>query len=324
MSTDSGENPMAWMQALQKSQSDWLRQWSQWTAPFLPPGAQGTPGSGLGAGPGAAGAPGMAGIPGAGGAAAGAAAMAAPAALAQQVLTQMEQSLGVSRAMWDLLGRSAALADTGQRLASFNDGVQQLQTQLGRFFAPFTAFAPPGVGAPGSSAAGASSPSPSPFDPLSVNPFGFGLPFAGLPGIGPAREQQASLERLAALAQRVMQAQGQLAAQWGQVVQNALRELGSTLAPRLQAGALPTSLREVYDQWVATAEKVYAGAASGNAFAQAQSELANALSQLRIAQRDWLEEWGRAFDLPTRAELNSLHQQVRQLKDAVQKLGGKV
>ena len=119
------------------------------------------------------------------------------------------------------------------------------------------------------------------------------------------------MERLGALAARVMQAQAQLATQWGQVVGNALRDLGQKLAPQLQGGALPASLREVYDLWVDTAEKAYAGTAQGSAFTQAQSELANALSQLRIAQRDWLEEWGRAFDLPTRAELNSLHQQVR-------------
>jgi class III poly(R)-hydroxyalkanoic acid synthase PhaE subunit len=162
------------------------------------------------------------------------------------------------------------------------------------------------------------------FPGLPPNPMAFGLPFAGMPGIGPAREQQESMQRLTALATRVMQAQSQLATQWGQVVNNALRELGSKLAPQLQVGTLPKSLREVYDLWVETAEKTYAGTAQGNAFTQAQSELSNALSQLRIAQRDWLEEWGRAFDLPTRAELNTLHQQVRQLKEAVQKLTGKV
>lgn len=297
MSTESGENPMAWLQAVQKSQSDWMRQWTQWTAPFMPP-------------------PAPAGNPPAAASAAGGSTGAAPD-LTQQVLAQVEQSLGVSRAMWDLLGRSAALADSGQRVAAFNDGVQQLQSQLGRFFAPFAAFTPAG----GAGAPGAGLP---PFASPAFNPLAFGLPFAGLPGIGPAREQQASMEKLAALVQRVMQAQAQLATHWNQVMQGALRELGGALSPKLQAGALPGSLREVYDLWVATAEKMYASAAGGAAFAQAQSELANALSQLRIAQRDWLEEWGRAFDLPTRAELNSLHQQVRALKEAVLKLGGKV
>jgi class III poly(R)-hydroxyalkanoic acid synthase PhaE subunit len=287
-----------------------MRQWTQWAAPFMPPLAPG----GVSTAGSTAGGAGAANPMGAGGAAAG---------LTQQVLSQVEQSLGVSRAMWDLLGRSAALADTGQRLASFNDGVQQLQAQLGRFFAPLAAPTASGV-ANAASGAGAMMPGMPQFGPQMFNPLAFGLPFAGLPGVGPAREQQEAMERLASLAQRVMQAQAQLATQWGQLLQNALRDMGGALTPKLQSGALPGSLREVYDQWVATAEKIYAGAAGGSVFAQAQSELANALSQLRIAQRDWLEEWGRAFDLPTRAELNSLHQQVRALKEAVQKLGDKV
>ena len=33
-----------------------------------------------------------------------------------------------------------------------------------------------------------------------------------------------------------------------------------------------------------------------------------------------LEEWAKQFDLPTRAELNSLHQQVRQLAAELLKL----
>jgi polyhydroxyalkanoate synthesis regulator phasin len=55
---------------------------------------------------------------------------------------------------------------------------------------------------------------------------------------------------------------------------------------------------------------------------QAQAEVSNAMSELRVAQRETLEEWGKQFDLPTRTELNSLHQQVKQLTEAVRKLGG--
>jgi BMFP domain-containing protein YqiC len=55
---------------------------------------------------------------------------------------------------------------------------------------------------------------------------------------------------------------------------------------------------------------------------QAQAELSNAMSEWRVAQREAYEHWARQFDLPTRAELNSLHQQVKQLTDALRKLGG--
>ena len=76
-------------------------------------------------------------------------------------------------------------------------------------------------------------------------------------------------------------------------------------------------MKEVYDLWVDSAESVYAQAARAGAFVQAQAELTNATSLLRSAQRELLEEWARQFDLPTRAELNSIHQQLRDLKAAL-------
>ncbi len=76
-------------------------------------------------------------------------------------------------------------------------------------------------------------------------------------------------------------------------------------------------MKEIYDLWVEAAEGVYAQAARGSAFVQAQAEVTNALSQLRSAQRELVEEWTKQFDLPTRAELNSVHQQLRELKAAL-------
>ena len=76
-------------------------------------------------------------------------------------------------------------------------------------------------------------------------------------------------------------------------------------------------MKEIYDLWVDSAESVYAQAARGAAFVQAQAELTNATSQLRSAQRELIEEWAKQFDLPTRAELNSIHQQLRDLKAAL-------
>ena len=90
----------------------------------------------------------------------------------------------------------------------------------------------------------------------------------------------------------------------------------------LESGTVPGSMKELYDNWVESAESAYKGAAHGAAFMQAQAEMSNAMSALRMAQRDMFEEWGKQFDLPTRAELNSLHQQLKQLTDAVRKLGG--
>jgi class III poly(R)-hydroxyalkanoic acid synthase PhaE subunit len=109
----------------------------------------------------------------------------------------------------------------------------------------------------------------------------------------------------------------QLNAQWNDIIGKALRELAERLAPRLKSGATPTSVKEVYDLWVDSAENVYAQSARAGAFVQAQAELTNATSQLRTAQRELLEEWAREYDLPTRSELNSIHKQLRDLKAAL-------
>jgi class III poly(R)-hydroxyalkanoic acid synthase PhaE subunit len=148
-------------------------------------------------------------------------------------------------------------------------------------------------------------------------PGAFQVPGLEWPALGPAREQQERWQRLAQIAGRCAQAQLKLAGLWNEIIANALRELGGKLAPQLQSGAMPQSMKEVYDLWVDAAETVYARAAHGAVFIAAQAELSNAVSQLRITQRELIEDWARQFDLPTRAELNSLHQQIRELKAAL-------
>jgi len=138
-----------------------------------------------------------------------------------------------------------------------------------------------------------------------------------MPALGPAREQQESWQRLMQLAGRCTQAQTRVGSQWSDIIGQALRELSARVAPGLKSGAAPASMKEIYDLWVDSAESVYAQAARGAAFVQAQAELTNASSELRSAQRELLEEWAKQFDLPTRAELNSIHQQLRDLKAAL-------
>src|ERR1700704_6232381 len=100
-----------WAAAMQKAQADLLRQWSEIgqaamsaaTAPAAPSAA---------------------------------AATGAPAeALARQFMQQCEQYLGVSRSLWDLLTRAAAVADPEQRARVFTEGVGALQQQFAQLWA---------------------------------------------------------------------------------------------------------------------------------------------------------------------------------------------
>jgi hypothetical protein len=312
--------PGDWASAMHKAQADMLRQWTDmsqvWVRAAMP--GTGSPPAGAGAG--------------AMGASAGSGANAAAEALARNFLQQCEQYLGVSRSLWDLVGHSATASDAEQRARAFTEGLGGLQQQFAGLWAatPFGAPVAAGLGAaawPGAGTLGAGFPGMNAFaggggfPGMTGFPGGAGFPGMtgafNVPALGPTREQQESLQRLSQLIVRCTQAQMQVSSQWNDIIGKALRELGERLAPRLRSGTPPGSMKEIYDLWVDTAESVYAQTARSAAFVQAQGELTNSISQLRTAQRELLEEFARQFDLPTRAELNSIHQQLRELKAAL-------
>jgi len=321
MAADQTPGPNEWAAAVQKTQEELMRQWSEmanaWSkaasgALPIPPAPPPMP-------------------PGGG------------ADVAQKFMAQFEQYLGVSRSLWYLLGRTATVPDATQRARVFTEGLQSLQQQFAgmwgatAFGAPLSGAAMPfaqggmgGFGFPGMMPGMMPGAVPG-FAQMfgGANPFGFAAPGAGaaspwasMPALGPAREQQEAWQKLSQISVRVAQAQMSLSHQWNEIIALALRELGGKITPQLSSGAAPGSVKEVYDLWVNSAESAYARVAHGAAFIQAQSELTNALSQLRIAQRELLEDFSRQFDLPTRAELNSIHQQLRELKAALHKSGG--
>jgi hypothetical protein len=207
--------------------------------------------------------------------------------IAHNFLRQCEQSFGISRSLWELMTRSAAATDPEQRAQLFTQGLGSLQQQFAGQFAGL-----------------------------------WNGPPQALPALGPTREAQESWQRLGQLGSRYWQAQTQVSSQWNDIIDRSLRELGERLAPRLRGGAQPGSMQEVYDQWIESAESVYAQAARSAGFVQAQAELTNSMSQLRSAQRELMEEWARQFDLPTRSEINSIHQQLRELKAALKRTPG--
>jgi hypothetical protein len=282
-----------WSVAIQKAQADMLRQWTEMSQAWA---AVGTAGAGAPAAAATAGAPG-----------------GGPEGPGRTFLQQCERYLGVSGALWELLNRAAAIPDPEQRGRQFTDGLAGLQQQFASLWGTTPLGAPPGMafGLPGMGGAPG----------MGMMPGMGGLPGMGgvfnMPALGPTREQQESWQRLLQLGMRCTQAQLQLSGQWNDIVGRSLRELGERLAPRLQSGTPPGSMKEIYGLWVEAAEGVYAQAARGAAFVQAQAELTNALSQLRSAQRELVEQWTQQFDLPTRAELNSIHQQLRELKAAL-------
>lgn len=269
-----------------------------------------------------------------------------------------DQYLGVSRALGDAAQRAAASGDPAQQARAFLDALTALQQQLTALWTGQPVGVMSGGGpfaAAGAAAAAATNPFAA-FNPLAAGgPFAaplFGAapfaaaPFAGMPGVGaahpwmaffpgmaggafapaaapalgPTREFQELCQRMARLGEQVQQAQLRLLEQWNGVVSTALTQLGERASALLAAAPTPETLRALYDQWVDNAEAAYAQAAHGPAFAAAQAEFGNAQSRLRVAQREYLELAAREFDLPTRPEMNTVLQQLRELRQAVRAL----
>jgi len=135
-----------------------------------------------------------------------------------------------------------------------------------------------------------------------------------LPSFGPTLAQQGSHERLMATTLRWQRASAQVSAKLQAVAADAVEKLVAALGGPDATGPPVTSLRQLHDLWVECGERAYAAAAHSENFAAAQAELLAAMVEMRFEQRRQIEEWARAFNLPTRAEIDSIHERLHALR----------
>ena len=134
------------------------------------------------------------------------------------------------------------------------------------------------------------------------------------PPLGLFREQTEAWRAVAAARTDVERLEQELAAVLRRVQADAL----SLLEERVKARAIGDNpvqgFRELYDLWVDCSEQVFKTVAHSSAYCHLQGELGNASMRLRARIQKVIEQGLRQFDLPTRSELNSVHQQLRLLK----------
>ncbi len=102
---------------------------------------------------------------------------------------------------------------------------------------------------------------------------------------------------------------------WSQVLSQIAADTARRFAA-LQAEGPPATLRATFDRWIDCAEAAYQSAARTEAFIAAHARLVNEFVQERGRQHALLERGARAFGMPTRAEVDALHDTVRALKEA--------
>ena len=144
-----------------------------------------------------------------------------------------------------------------------------------------------------------------------------------LPALGLAREQTEVLRELMAAQAEYQQLEQELRAVWAKVQTDSLAMVEVLIRERNAkqgaAGAVPgiEDYRELYDLWVECGEKVFAQVAHGESYCKLQAQLGNAAIRLRASQQAVLERALKQYDLPTRSELNTVHKQMRELRERI-------
>jgi class III poly(R)-hydroxyalkanoic acid synthase PhaE subunit len=142
---------------------------------------------------------------------------------------------------------------------------------------------------------------------------------ARLPAVGLAREHTEAWRELMAAQAESQRLQQELRGVWIKVQTDALSMVESLVRERKQAagGAAVNDFRELYDLWVECGEKVFSQVAHSEAYCKLQAQVGNAAIRLRARQQAVMERGLKQLDLPTRSELNTVHKQVRDLRERV-------
>lgn len=138
--------------------------------------------------------------------------------------------------------------------------------------------------------------------------------FAGAPALGLSREYQETAARLLDLSKQFQQRYAEFAQQNAAIMQDAFQVMKKRLGAAPPAAKSPA---ELYDAWIDCAEGAYHQAAHSDNFARLLAELCNISSAFKVERGKLTEQIARHLDLPSRAEVDTLHRQVRALEVAM-------
>lgn len=145
-------------------------------------------------------------------------------------------------------------------------------------------------------------------------------PFArwlDLAPIGYFREHQQQVQDLARAMDDYRRIAERMAGAIGRIHADALERLAKKL---LASGENVRDTKRLYALWIECGEQSFAEHARAEEFGRLQGELVNAGTRVRIAQQSIAEYLLKSLDLPTRAELNSVHKRLKDLRDRVESL----
>lgn len=137
---------------------------------------------------------------------------------------------------------------------------------------------------------------------------------ANLPGLGYAREKHEEFARLYKAWQAHEAAQQKYNTEMARLMLEALARFETSMVSP-QPGQKPfTSLKDIYAHWVNISEDVYARFAASPAHTRLYGEVVNTLSAVKREMTVVIDQWAGQMNLPTRTEVDSLHQRLHDMK----------
>jgi class III poly(R)-hydroxyalkanoic acid synthase PhaE subunit len=134
------------------------------------------------------------------------------------------------------------------------------------------------------------------------------------PTLGWSRDYQGIVQRMLEIGCQFQLSYAEFLKQGAAISEQALQATRRRTAADPRLASSPVA---VYEAWIDSAEAAYAQAAHGEAFSRSLGELCNLLSAFKVERGKLLDTLARHLDIPSRAEVDSLHRQVRELNLAV-------
>lgn len=159
------------------------------------------------------------------------------------------------------------------------------------------------------------------------------------PGLGQTREAQEDRQKLGRLLLAYQKACQNFSSVFAKMNNQSLDLMRDRLLARMGAGEEPvTRVQELYNLWVDCSEEVYANEALSDEYTSRHGDMVNALMALKQQSARLTDEFAERLNMPTRAEMDTLHeryqatrrqektlrQEVASLTDQVQHLLGRI
>lgn len=141
-----------------------------------------------------------------------------------------------------------------------------------------------------------------------------GLAWLGAPALGYTREHQEHYQKMAAALLDYQDAVNRYNALVLKASRRSFEIFEDKLAERDEPGRRIETLRALYDLWVDAAEEAYAEVALSAEFRKVYGNVVNAQMRVRSQIQQEVERIGVDLGMPTRSELNSVHQRLHELR----------